>query len=137
MEAKPIGHRINQRGNEIRGDKRKLIHNDWKSTGHIKSGFKIEVYSKKRAYLRKQENYKINNLNLCLNQLEEEQKTRRKEIIKIRIEIKEVETKNNRKGNRAQINKSEMRKKLLLTCQKYKELLENTTKNYMPIKLTA
>lgn len=57
--------------------------------------------------------------------------------MKIRIEIKEVETKNNRKGNRAQINKSEMRKKLLLTCQKYKGLLENTTKNYMPIKLTA
>ena len=34
-----MGHRINQRGNEIHGD------NDWKSRGHIKSSFKIEVYS--------------------------------------------------------------------------------------------
>ena len=63
-----MGHRINQRGNEIHGD------NDWKSRGHIKSSFKIEVYSKKKAYLRKQENYQISNLNLHLNQLEEEQK---------------------------------------------------------------
>ena len=43
-----MGYWINQRGNEIHGDKRKLIHNDWKSTGHIKSSFKIEVYSKKK-----------------------------------------------------------------------------------------
>ena len=43
-----MGHWINQRGNEIHGDKRKLIHNDWKTTGHIKSSFKIEVYSKKK-----------------------------------------------------------------------------------------
>ena len=54
-----MGYWINQRGNEIHGDKRKLIHNDWKSTGHIKSSFKIEVYSKKKSL--PQETRKLSN----------------------------------------------------------------------------
>ena len=51
-----------------------------------------------QAYLKKQEKYQINNLNLHLNQLEKEEQTRskvirRKEIIKVRAEINEIETK--------------------------------------------
>ena len=49
-----------------------------------------------QAYLRKQEKSQINNLSLCLKQLEKEKQTkpkvsRRKEIIKIRAEINETE----------------------------------------------
>ena len=50
-----------------------------------------------QAHLRKQEKAQINNLNLHLKQLEREQTrpkvSRRKEIIKIRAEINEIETK--------------------------------------------
>ena len=51
-----------------------------------------------QAYLRKQEKSQINNLNLHLKQLEKQEQTepkvsRRKEIIKIRAEINEIETK--------------------------------------------
>ena len=50
------------------------------------------------AYLRKQEKSQINNLTLHLKELEKEEQTkpkvsRRKEIIKIRVEINEIETK--------------------------------------------
>ena len=64
-----------------------------------KSHSKKKVYSNKKAYLRKQE--KINNLTLNLKELEKEQTkfkvSRRKEIIKMRAEIHEIDTKNNRK----------------------------------------
>ena len=51
-----------------------------------------------QSYLRKQEKSQINNLTLHLKQLEEEEQTkpevsRRKEIIKIRAEINEIEMK--------------------------------------------
>ena len=51
-----------------------------------------------QAYLRKQEKSQINNLTLHLKQLEKEEQTkskvsRRKEIIKIRAKINEIETK--------------------------------------------
>ena len=51
------------------------------------------------SHLRKQEKSQINNLTLCLKQLEKEEETkpkvsRRKETIKIRAEINEIETKN-------------------------------------------
>ena len=51
-----------------------------------------------QAYLKKQEKSQINNLTLYLKELEKEEKTklqvsRRKEIIKIRAEINEIETK--------------------------------------------
>ena len=60
-----------------------------------------------QAYLKKQDKYQINNLTLHLKQLEkEEQKnpnvSKRKEIKKIRAEIKETET----KEPRAKINES-------------------------------
>ena len=51
-----------------------------------------------QAYLNKQEKSQINNLTLHLKELEKEEQTkpkfsRRKEIIKIRAEINEIETK--------------------------------------------
>ena len=51
-----------------------------------------------QAYFKKQEKSQINNLTLHLKELEKEEKTkpkvsRRKEIIKIRAEINEIETK--------------------------------------------
>ena len=51
-----------------------------------------------QAYLKKQEKSQINNLTLYLKELEKEEETkpkvsRRKKIIKIRAEIKEIETK--------------------------------------------
>ena len=51
-----------------------------------------------QAYLKKQEKSQINNLTLHLKELEKEEQTkpkvrRRKEIIKIRAEITEIETK--------------------------------------------
>ena len=53
-----------------------------------------------QPYLRKQEKSQINNLNLHLKQLEKEEQTklkvsRRKEIIKIRVEINEREIEEN------------------------------------------
>ena len=55
-----------------------------------------------QAYLKKHEKSQVNNLTLHLKELEKEEKTkpkvsRRKEIIKIRAEINEVETENNSK----------------------------------------
>ena len=51
-----------------------------------------------QAYLKKQEKFQINNLTLYLKELEKEEQTkpkvsRRKEIIKIRAELNEIETK--------------------------------------------
>ena len=51
-----------------------------------------------QAYLKKQEKSQVNNLNLHLKELEKEEQTkpkvsRKKEIIKIRAEINEIETK--------------------------------------------
>ena len=61
-----------------------------------------EVLRKKfiaiQSYIRKQENSQMYNLTLCLKELEKEEQTkpkisRRKEIIKVRAEINEVEAK--------------------------------------------
>ena len=61
-----------------------------------------------QSYLKKQEKCQINNLNLHLKELEKEEQTKpqvrkRKEIIKIRTGIKEIET----KKTVAKINKKE------------------------------
>ena len=66
-----------------------------------------------QPYLRKQEKSQINNLTLHLKELEKEEQikpkvSRRKEIIKIRVEIHEIETKNQTKPN--QTNKQANRK---------------------------
>ena len=65
--------------------------------GCSKSSSKRELIAI-QAYLRKQEKSQINNLTLPLKQLEKEEQikakvSRRKEIIKIRAEINEIETK--------------------------------------------
>ena len=65
--------------------------------GCNKISSKREVYSD-TAHLKKQQKSQINNLTLCRKELEkEEQKMlkvgRRKEIIKIRVAINEIETK--------------------------------------------
>ena len=51
-----------------------------------------------QAYLKKIETFQTNNLTLCLQQLKEQQQrqpgaSRRKEIIKIRAELNDIETK--------------------------------------------
>lgn len=57
---------------------------------------KREVYSNK-AYLKKQENFQINNVTLHLQELEKEKMKfkvkRKKKIIKTRVEISEMKTK--------------------------------------------
>ena len=64
--------------------------------GCSKSCSKRKVYSNIQAHLRKPEKAQINKLTLHLKQLEREQirpkVSRRKEIIKIRAEINEIET---------------------------------------------
>ena len=67
----------------------------YKSISCSKSNFKRNVYSCV-AYLQKQEKYQINNSNLHLKETEKEEQikpkvTRRKEKIKIREEINEIE----------------------------------------------
>ena len=68
--------------------------NLWDSVKAVLSGKFIAM----QAYLKKQEKNQINNLTLHLKQLEKEEMKnprviRRKEIIKIRVEINEKETK--------------------------------------------
>ena len=71
-----------------------MIQNLWDAAKAVLSGKFIAI----KSYLRKQKNSQINNLILQLKQLEKEEQTkpkinRRKEIIKIRAEINEIETK--------------------------------------------
>ena len=66
-----------------------------------------ETFIAIQAYLKKQEKSQINNVTLYLKELEKEERTkprvsRRKEIIKIRAEINEIET----KKTTAKINKT-------------------------------
>ena len=68
--------------------------NLWNSVKAVLKGKFIAI----QAYLKKQEKNQINNLTLHLKQLEKEEMknprvSRRKEIIKIRAEINESETK--------------------------------------------
>ena len=71
--------------------------------GFSKSSAKRKVHSN-TAYLKKQEKHQMNNLILYLKKLKKEEKknpkvSRRKEIIKIRIEINDKETKENYSKN--------------------------------------
>ena len=77
--------------------------NLWDSVKAVLRGRFIAI----QAYLKKQEKNQINNLTLHLKQLEKEERkhprvSRRKEIIKIRAEINEKET----KVTRAKTNKA-------------------------------
>ena len=65
--------------------------------GCSKSSSKKELHSS-TILLKKQEKYQINNVTLHLKEVEKEEQTklkvsRRKEIIKVRAEINEIETK--------------------------------------------
>ena len=67
-----------------------MIHNLWDAAKAVLRG----KFTAIQAYLRKQEKSQINNLTLHLKQLEKEETkpkvSRRKEIIKIRAEINEI-----------------------------------------------
>ena len=70
------------------------IQNLWDAAKAVLRGKFIAI----QAYLKKQEKSQIHNLTLHLKELEKEEQTkpkfsRRKEIIKIRAEINEIETK--------------------------------------------
>ena len=75
-----------------------LLKKTWtKNLSYSKSRSKREVYII-QTYLKKQEKAQINNLNLHVKQLKKEDQTRsrvsrRKEIIKMREEINEIEMK--------------------------------------------
>ena len=79
-----------------------MIQNLWDAAKAVLSGKFIAI----QACLKKQEKSQINNLTLHLKELEKEQTkpevSRRKEIIKIRAEINEIET----KKTMAKINKT-------------------------------
>ena len=71
-----------------------MTQNLWDAVKAVLRGKFIAIQS----YLKKQEKSQINNLTLHLKQLEKEEQTKpkvsvRKEIIKIRAEINEIETK--------------------------------------------
>ena len=71
-----------------------MIQNLWDAAKAVLRGKFIAI----KAYLRKQEKSQINNLTLHLKELEKEEQTtpkvsRRKDIIKIRAQINEIETK--------------------------------------------
>ena len=71
-----------------------MIQNLWDAAKAVLRGKFIEIQS----YLKKQQTSQINNITLHLKELEKEEQTKpkvsgRKEIIKIRAEINEIETK--------------------------------------------
>ena len=71
-----------------------MIKNQWDAAKEFLRGKFIAI----QFYLRKQEKFQINNLSLHLKQVKKEEQTkskvsRRKEFIKIRAEINEIETK--------------------------------------------
>ena len=79
---------------EANDNKDMTLQNLWDTAKAILRGKFIAI----QAYLRKQEKAQINKLTLHLKQLEREEQTRpkvsrRKEIINIRAEINEIETK--------------------------------------------
>ena len=88
----------NQRGNfkkylETNEKENKMTPKLWEAAKMVLSG----KYTAIKYYLKKQEKSQINNITLHLKQLEKEEQTkskvsRRKEIIKIRAEIKEIKT---------------------------------------------
>ena len=81
---------------ETNENKNTTIQNLWDAAKAVLRGKFIVIQS----YLKKQEKYQINNLTLHLKELEKEQTkpkdSKRNEIIQIRAEINEIETKNNK-----------------------------------------
>ena len=143
-----------------------MIQNLWDAAKAVLRG-KFRVI---QSYLTKQQTSQINNLTLHLKELEKEEQTkpkvsRRKEIIKIRAEINEIETKQTiakinktnswffekinkidkplarlikKKRERTQINKIRNEKEeIQQTLQTYKASEETTTSNSMTVKWTT
>ena len=82
---------------ETNDNENTTIQNLWDAVKSVLRGKFIAM----KAYLKEQEKSQINNLTLHLKELEKEEQTkpkvsRRKEIIKIRAEINEIETKQNK-----------------------------------------
>ena len=82
---------------EINDNENPMIQNPW----DVAKAVLREKFIAIQAYLKKQGKSQINNPNLYLKELEKEEQTkpkvsRRKEIIKIRAEINEIETKKNK-----------------------------------------
>ena len=100
-----------------------MIQNVWNATKAVLRGKFVVI----PAYLKKEEKSQINNLTLHLKELEKEEETkskfsRRKEIIKIRAEINEIEI----EKTIAKINKT---KGLFLEkINKIDKLLANSSK---------
>ena len=74
--------------------------------GHSKAVLRVKFIAI-QAYLKKIETFRINNITLCLQELEEQQERQprasiRKEITKIRAELNDIET----KSTIVRINKS-------------------------------
>ena len=85
-----------------------MIQNLWDAAKAVLRGKSLAT----QAYIKKQEKSQINKLNLHLKELEKEEQTkpkvsRRKEIIKIRAKINEIET----KKTIAKINKTKRDRK--------------------------
>ena len=79
---------------ETNDNENTMMQNLWNAAKAVLSGKFIAI----QAYLKKQEKSQINSLTLHLKELEKEEQTkhkvsRRKEIINIRAEINEIETK--------------------------------------------
>ena len=79
---------------ETNDNENTMTQNLWDAAKAVLRGKFIAIV----AYLKKQEKYQVNSLTLHLKKLEEEEQTkpkvsRRKEIIKVRAEINEIETK--------------------------------------------
>ena len=79
---------------ETNDNENTMIQNLWDAAKAVLRGKFIAI----QAYLKKQEKSQVNNLTLHLKELEKEEQakpkvSRRKEIIKIRAEIHEIETK--------------------------------------------
>ena len=79
---------------ETNDNENTMIQNLWDAAKAVLRGKIIAIQS----YLKKQQTSQINNLTLHLKELEKEEQTkpkvsRRKEIIEIRAEINEIETK--------------------------------------------
>ena len=142
-----------------------MIQNLWDAAKAVLRGRFIAIQS----YLKKQETSQINTPTLHLKELEKQEQTkpevsRRKEIIKIRAEINEIETKkiiarinktkscffekiNNiekplarlikKKRERNQINKIRNQKGLAFNFHLKLSMHETTTSNSMPIKWTT
>ena len=79
---------------ETNDNEKTTIQNLWDAAKAVLRGKFIAI----QAYLKKQEKSLVNNLTLHLKELEKEEQTkpkvgRRKEVIKIRADINEIETK--------------------------------------------